>query len=150
MGLPRIEMAVGPVDGVNTTFYTPTVPYAQLSVQLYLNGQLLRKISLIEDDPATGKVILDEAPRVGDIVQLFYIDDSLNPSALALSGVTCRLIGRVLATSALSARVLSDVLLRGSITDETLLSGSIHLDRLRGDLRDEQTLRGRFIPCGTS
>lgn len=72
--MAQIEVAGGPVDGVNTSFTTAT-PYVPGTLAVYLNGQL-KSAALadgwLETSPASGSFDLKVAPQVGDIVQVFY------------------------------------------------------------------------------
>ena len=94
MGFPRIEEGVGTIDGANTTFFTPTAPYGAGSVRYYLNGQLAEEVCVTEVDPASGEIEVDTAPRVGDVVQFFYDDES--SAAPPEAGRTIRpIVGRI-------------------------------------------------------
>lgn len=77
--LPTFEVAVGVIDGVNVAFTTPSaIPYRAGSVAIFINGQLKRgdyADGWVETNPGTGLVTLDEAPQVGDVVQIFFIND---------------------------------------------------------------------------
>jgi len=92
MGFQRVEPAIGVVDGANTTFYTPTAPYGAGTVRYFLNGQLLPKDCLTEIDPNTGEVEVDDSPppRVGDTVELLYLDESGGAAPQVVVGV-CQL-----------------------------------------------------------
>lgn len=67
-----IEVAVGVIDGVNTTFRV-SVMYVPGSLQVWLNGLLLRKdwdngwVEL-----GSNKFRLKEAPISGDVVQAYF------------------------------------------------------------------------------
>lgn len=84
MPQPRFEILAGMIDGVNQVF-TTSVAFTPSSTAVFLNGQLKRPhVSGVQDgwtetDPAAGVVTLDEAPRVGDVVQAFYLDTSPPP-----------------------------------------------------------------------
>ena len=91
MGLPHFEVATGNIDGVNTTFFT-SVPYQPQFTAVFLNGQLKRPDfddGWTEISPVTGRFDLDQAPLVGDVVQVFFVDTSTAPTqeVLALSGL---------------------------------------------------------------
>lgn len=78
MALPHFEVASGPIDGVNQVF-TVSVGYAVGSTAVFLNGQLKRvdfADGWVESNPAGGEVTLDQAPLVGDVVQMFFLDMS--------------------------------------------------------------------------
>jgi len=71
---PKFEVASGAIDGVNKTFFV-SVPYAPNTTAVFLNGAALRKDyanGWVETDSVTGKVDLNEAPIVGDVVQVFF------------------------------------------------------------------------------
>ena len=76
--IPRFEVAVGLIDGVNTTFSVSRA-YSPQSLAVYLNGQLKRADyadGWIETS-AAGKIFdLKVPPQVGDDVQAFYLDTS--------------------------------------------------------------------------
>lgn len=76
MGLPHFEVASGTIDGSNTTFFT-SLPYQPGFTAVWLNGQLKREDfadGWAETSPATGQFDLDQAPRVGDVVQVFFVE----------------------------------------------------------------------------
>jgi hypothetical protein len=67
-----IEVAMGPIDGVNKSF-TVSAMYVPGSLQVWLNGLLLRKDY---DDGWTeqgwNKFKMKEAPIPGDVVQAYF------------------------------------------------------------------------------
>jgi hypothetical protein len=68
----RIEQAIGPVDGTNTYFST-SVGYISGSLDVFLNGILLRK----QDDDGWVELAgtnfeMKRPPSPGDIVSVFY------------------------------------------------------------------------------
>jgi hypothetical protein len=70
---PVIEIAVGLVDGINNLFQT-TNPYIFGSTQVFINGLItvpLNADGWVEVPPSV--IILNEAPRVGDVVQVYYL-----------------------------------------------------------------------------
>lgn len=76
MGLPHFEVAAGFIDGVNKTFFT-SLPYTPGFTAVWLNGQLKRPDfgdGWTETTPATGRFDLQQAPLVGDVVQVFFVD----------------------------------------------------------------------------
>jgi hypothetical protein len=67
-----IEVAQGPVNGVNCDFYT-SAPYIQGSTEVFLNGQAKRKDW--EDgwmEMGARRVRLKQAPQTGDVVEVYY------------------------------------------------------------------------------
>jgi len=73
VGLPVFETPSEPINGVNKTF-TTNADYVSKSVRVWLNGLLQRK-DLVDGWVELGfkKVQLQEAPRVGDVLQLYYV-----------------------------------------------------------------------------
>jgi hypothetical protein len=67
----RIDLAIGVIDGLNKDF-TLTRGFIADTVVVMLNGQL-RSIDQTDGWTIVGPVIrLNEAPRVGDVVQVYY------------------------------------------------------------------------------
>lgn len=67
-----IEVAAGPIDGVNTSF-TVSVMYVPGTLQVWLNGLLLRKD--FDDgwlELGWNKFKLKEPPVPGDVVQAYF------------------------------------------------------------------------------
>lgn len=69
MTSPRIELANGGCDDVNRSFYT-SMPYVESTVQVFLNG-LLQQPSAYSLSPPQFLTLVD-APRAGEIVQVYY------------------------------------------------------------------------------
>lgn len=70
---PVIQVATGSIDGLNVEFFTQA-PYFPGSVKVFLNGQL--KTKTLDDgwvENGGQKVTLNESPKVGDVVQVYYI-----------------------------------------------------------------------------
>lgn len=71
--VPVIELAGGPVNGVNKIF-TSSASYVPGSVRVFRNGLLNRKgdtdgwVEL-----GSKKVRLTETPKIGDIIKLYYL-----------------------------------------------------------------------------
>lgn len=134
MGNPRFEVLSGVVDGTNTVF-TSSAAYASGTSAVFLNGQL--KVPTFQDgwaetDPATGTVTLDEAPRVGDVVQMFYLDTSdtvvIVTGPEPITGTLCdvtSLDGRLDATPVVCGTICGVVSLVGALNSPTMLSGMI-------------------------
>ena len=113
----KFEVASGTIDGVNTVF-TVSSAYQPNSVAAFLNGQLKRKDfadGWSETNPATGEVTLAEAPRVGDVVQVFFIDGS--PGASNDTVEMTILVGKLVAVEELDARLLPVQELSGVLAD---------------------------------
>ena len=71
--IPVIEFLKGPVNGSNRLFET-SCPYLGGSVRLFLNGQLNTKD--LKDgwvELGESKIRLETAPRVGDVIQAYYL-----------------------------------------------------------------------------
>lgn len=79
------EVLTGVIDGVNVVF-TSSTEYEPGTTAVFLNGQLKRPhVSGVQDgwtetDPAGGVVTLDEAPRPGDVVQMYFLHDVPAPA----------------------------------------------------------------------
>jgi hypothetical protein len=74
--VPRLETPIGAIDGVNRVF-TVSEAYTPGSTNVFLNGQLKRADfgdGWAELSPAAGTVELAEAPLVGDVVQVYFLD----------------------------------------------------------------------------
>jgi hypothetical protein len=72
---PQFLVPDGSIDGVNTTFQTPT-PYIEGTLAVFLNGQLKRQDfedGWQETNPGIGIFDLNIAPIDGDVVQTFYL-----------------------------------------------------------------------------
>jgi hypothetical protein len=70
---PVIEVATGLVDGVNTLFQT-TNPYLTGSTRVFIDG--LTTVAINADgwsEVPPSVIVLKEAPRVGDVVQVYYL-----------------------------------------------------------------------------
>lgn len=73
MGAPKIEAAIGPVNGSNRVF-TTSVDYRPNSVEVWRNGVLLEQ-GMTDGWVALGskKVRLNQPPKTGDTVSIYYI-----------------------------------------------------------------------------
>lgn len=72
----KFEVPSGVIDGSNTVFVVSSA-YAPSSVAVFINGQLKNRPledGWVETNPAAGVVTLAEPPRVGEVVQIFFID----------------------------------------------------------------------------
>lgn len=145
MSLPKFEVPVGAINGVNTTFFVST-PYSSGSTAFFLNGQLKRidfDDGWFETNPASGEVTAKEPPVTGDVVQIFYLDTS---PALPGEEVT-PLRGRItsLGGSAVAGRLRDSEVLVGAV----LLSGGvggrlIDPEPVGGLLDETERLSGRL------
>ena len=73
MAGPIIEVATGTVNGINTLFTTVN-PYLVGSTQVFIDGLTTVAVNAdgwLELPPNT--IRLNEAPRVGDVVQVYYM-----------------------------------------------------------------------------
>jgi len=121
--------AIGVVDGVNRTFFTPT-PYFPGETRFLLNGQLLDASCITEVDPATGEVRWEDVqpPRVGDDLLLYYIDadeaqrDTVVEVVLPLHGILQR-------DQSLHAQLCRERLLQGVVVSAALLAGEVQRER---------------------
>lgn len=70
---PLFEVAIGATDGFNRLF-SVTQDYKADSPRVWLNGLMQRK-DAIDGWVELGnkKVLLNEAPHVGDVVQIYYV-----------------------------------------------------------------------------
>lgn len=73
MGHPRFEKLSGAINGFNVVFET-SAAYAPGSVRVFLNGVLLQK-STAEgfSEAGSNRIKMKEPPRVGEVVQAFYL-----------------------------------------------------------------------------
>jgi hypothetical protein len=149
MPVPRFEVPLGTVDGVNTTFFV-SMPYQVGSTAVFLNG-LLTERSLddgwFETDPSTGEITLKEAPKsIGDcpdVIQVFYLDTSpalpetevtpleglLVPvgDLFGMLGDTDAILGAIAPAEGLFGEVSGPVLVSGVVVDTEPLSGLLEV-----------------------
>lgn len=145
MPLPRFEVAVGPVDGVNTIFRVSTA-YLPGTLAPFLNGQLKRADyddGWTEADPPTGEFKLNEPPLVGDDVQAFFLDTSpvlVSETVTALLGVLSDsddLVGGLSLSTDVSAILSDEDALEGVLVEEIdMTAGLVETDDLVGTLRE--------------
>lgn len=69
---PVIEVAIGPVNGVNKQF-TVSAQYLPGTLQVWLNGQLKRR-DFVDGwvELGSNKFEMKEPPEVGDVVQVWF------------------------------------------------------------------------------
>ena len=144
MALPHYEKLAGVIDGVNVNF-TTSRPYSPGSLSVYLNGQLQQQDCWTETDPSTGAVTVSfqYAPRVGEVVQAFYLDTTAALPGEEIEGITGvvravgDLHGTVLTGEAVTATVVDGVDLTGSVVDRCLATGVVvEVGGVTGVLRD--------------
>lgn len=154
MALPRFEVALGVVDGVNVVFTTPT-PYVGGSVAVFLNGQLKRADFMdgwVETNPSLGVVTLLMAPEPAafgnpdDVVQVFYLDSS--SPVLPETEVT-PLRGTIRATDDLEGQFVEFEPFFGSLLDDGVgLVGQVGgLEEIGGSIEAVGVLSGRMVEC---
>lgn len=105
MALPRFEVALGAIDGVNRVFALPG-GYIPKTTAVFLNGILYRRDwenGWTETDPALGIVTLNEAPLAGDTVQVFFTDTG----ALATQEEVSTLRGVITEVESMRGRVVN-------------------------------------------
>lgn len=153
MALPRFEVALGVVDGVNVLFTTPT-PYVAGSVAVFLNGQLKRADFMdgwVETSPSLGQVTLSMPPEPAafgnpdDVVQIFYLDTS---DVLPETEVT-PLRGSIQVMSDLTGELVEVDVLGGLLEFEGdgLLGEVAGLEEIGGNIEAVGVLRGRMVEC---
>ena len=112
-GVPRFEVPTGAVNGSNRTFRTQ-YPYTAETTSVFINGKMYRRDwedGWSETDPDTGVFDLNEAPLLGDDVQVFYIDRTTSPKAVEVQ----MLVGRIRAVQEIAGVLRDDVQLKGII-----------------------------------
>lgn len=148
MPVARFEVAIGPIDGVNQTFYAPT-PYSPSSTAVFVNGQLQRidfDDGWQETNPATGEFWLKIAPIPDDVVQIFYRDTT---GVLPGEEVT-PLIGVLVSVQDDFQAVLQegDVSLTGSVAGLETISGQVsEPSYLSGQVLEGDILSGIVEVC---
>ena len=151
MGIPRIEQGVGPIDGVNVTFFTPTAPYGAGSVRYYLNGQLQTDDNVVEVGPSSGEVRVDGngqiPPRPGDIVQFFYMDESgIQPDPFAGTRI-CVVFGELNPLEEFEGSI-EDLTISGVIDAEAAIVGTVTEERpFSGEIGDVIEISGSLRAC---
>lgn len=147
MALPRFEVPLGAINGVNRVFNV-SIPYKPGTTAVFLNGLLLRADytdGWVESDPSTGEVTLNEPPRVTkitpDVVQVFFIDTS--PDVLE-AVIVERLIGRLRVLEDLEGRLVSESIQASLDVYDTLAGRLMSESALHGELTDEGILHGQL------
>lgn len=150
MPVPRFEVPLGAVDGVNLVF-TTSVPYKPGSTAVFLNG-LLQEPSLddgwAETSPATGVVTLKEAPRsIGDcldVIQIFFIDTSPSLPEEVVTGIC----GTLDSVDTVCGILKEQVSLCGEVEMEIVLVAGLELEApFRGLIESEVELVGLLTEC---
>lgn len=141
MPRPTFEVASGPVNGTNRTFAV-SAAYEPGTTAVFLNGQLKKRDNAdgwVETNPSGGFVVLDQAPSVGDVVQVFFT--ALDSRKETEEEVT-RIFGVLREIGMLGGSVREIDHVRGKLVlMDTLHSGMWSLVSLSGSVR-EQVLRG--------
>ena len=144
MPLPRWEVGIGTIDGANAVF-TVSSAYLPGTIATFLNGQLKRSDFLdgwTESDPDGGEVTLSEPPKVGDVVQFFYLDTSP-----VLPGAEVHKISGKVATLISFKTVIDQNFMNGKIVGiATLKAKSSDLMSLAGKFATDVSISGK-ISC---
>ena len=115
-----IEVAVGPINGLNTLFSTPT-PFKPGTVRFLLNGVFEPDDCITELNPSAGLIQwLGTVPSPGDIVQLFY--DSAT-TGLPVPTRVCQIVGVARSADRLIGALQIAHRLGGIVTARRPLSG---------------------------
>ena len=112
-GIPRFEVPTGAVDGVNRVFRTQ-FPYIAETTAIFINGKMYRREwddGWVETDPDTGSLLLNEAPSLGDDVQVFYTDRTLYPKVAEVQ----LLVGKIQPTQELQGVLRIESTLRATV-----------------------------------
>lgn len=114
MATPRFEIAVGAINGSNAVF-TVSQAYVANSTAVFINGLLMRRDledGWSESSPTIGQVTLTEAPKTGDVIQIFFLDTSpipiedFTPLSGAITDEEEDLLGRLVTESSLPIGVI--------------------------------------------
>jgi hypothetical protein len=139
----KFEVASGAVDGVNTVF-TVSSAYVPGTATVFLNGQLKREDftdGWAETNPAAGQVTLAEAPRTGDVVQIFFIDGS--PNAPDDTVEVSPLVGKLVEVEMLNGLTIPTQEVLGALVSEGGLSGTLlGTDTISATLTEAEQLHG--------
>ena len=103
MAEPFLELAIGPINGINTVYETSR-PYLPGTTAVWVNGDLhvqANEDGWIETSPQDGVFSMKEAPEVDDVIQIFFLDDT--PSATP--GIVMLLEGSIRKSIALKGKV---------------------------------------------
>ena len=145
MSQPQFESLLGTIDGVNTTFFTPT-PYTAGTLAVYDNGQLQMHHAgnpWTETNPATGEVTLAFAPEGGDTIAAFYMDTT---EVLPETEIV-ELDGTIEEVDGITGALTDSEDLAGYIEEAESLSGELSADYLDGTIEDVESLEGELIVC---
>jgi hypothetical protein len=145
-GIPRFEVPTGVIDGSNKVFQTQ-FPYIAETTAVFINGKMYRRDwddGWAETDPDDGLVTLNEAPFLGDDVQIFYIDRTAAPRVAEVQ----RLVGRIQEIQSLQGHVQGEETLRAVVADSDELSGrAVEEAPVFGSLQEVEVLVGRVEVC---
>jgi hypothetical protein len=147
MGQPVFATSlIGAVNGVNTTFFTPT-PYVAGTLAAFVNGQLKTKTAddgWTETNPATGEFVYTDAPRTNDKPAAFYIDTG--PDAIVLVEVES-ILGSIDDITPISGAIRTADPLAGSLVISDDLIGTLaQPHKLVGSFEEPVQLTGVLIP----
>lgn len=135
MGNPRLEDAIGTVNGVNTNF-TTVDDFEAGTLNVWIDGQLHRSS---DDDGWTetgsNSFTLKEAPLTGTRVRVFYLD-----TFPVVGADVERITGVLQATDELTGTIVST---------DSLLGTLIETDDIIGVLRNLSTLKGTIVEIDT-
>ena len=142
------QTALGAIDGVNTTYITPT-PYVPGYSRFILNGQLLAADCIDEVDANTGEVRWLDAqpPREGDTLLIYYVDQADQVALEDLEVVICPLQGVLQGEQALGGALDTQSDLHGTLAPAQALGGALDIDGLLTGSLEEITLVGRLERC---
>jgi len=113
--VPRVETALGAINGVNTSFFS-LVPYTPGTTAVFLNGDLLEPLldnGWLETSAALGLFTMKEAPRTGDVVRIYYLDTTAG-GVIVLEEV-CGIVGVLVEVDELDGLLADTDQLQGSI-----------------------------------
>lgn len=145
MALPRLEEGIGPIDGSNVDFYVPT-PYVAGTVRYWRNGQLLLDDNVLEVNPFTGLIRVSEPPRVGNVVQFFYLDGSSQEGEDIR--ISCSLSAYLEGYGELSAVLGDNTGISGAVVLEDGLDGYLVPEApFAVELEGITELQGTLYPC---
>lgn len=150
MPLPRFEIPLGAIDGVNKTFVVSTA-YQPGSCAVFLNGQLKTRAlddGWVETNALLGIVTLKESPKnypgSPDVVQIFYLDTSPALPEEVIEHISGVVLDDV---DVLTGTLLFNTGLYGVLDDLDALDGTVASTILTGVLEETETLQGYMEVC---
>ena len=140
---PRFQVAIGTVDGINTTFQT-SAEYSPGSLAVFRNGVLLEK-SLDNGWTEVGDNLtfnMKIAPLTLDIIQCFYLDTE--PSYEVVEEIS----GTLDDIDYLEGTVQDTTAIAGELEDiESLDSTLVEVVDIAGTVEDVESLHGTLEEC---